>query len=162
MLCKQAEVLGIDNVIASQSHPSGWQAADKAEIHRLQTEIANNSRFLKSLYESLVTHDITREEYRELKAGYEAKIAALSEKERELRDNMVERMAEESKKAKAAANLRGVIQVDDLNADKIDKLIEKILVFEDTRIEVYFKFNDGIAVIGGGCGEHDKHIEQAG
>jgi len=145
MLGKQAEVLGIGDAI-SQKQPTMEQAADKSELQRLQSEIAKTSHFLKSLYESLISNDITHDEYRELKTGYEAKISDLTEKEKALRDGIVERIAKEAVFAKATANLKGIRQIADLTADSIDRLIDKILVFADKHIEVQFKFADSMTI----------------
>jgi DNA invertase Pin-like site-specific DNA recombinase len=140
LLEKQAEVLGIDGNVQQ----SEQQNACKTELRQLQADIEKNSHFLKSLYESLMSNDITKDEYRELKAGYEKKISALTEKEKVLRDELVMGIAKKSAKTKAAKRLVGVRRIMDLTADSVDKLVEKILVYENNNIEVWFKFTDGM------------------
>ena len=44
----------------------------------------------------------------------------------------------------AVSHLHGVRQITDLTADSLDKLIDKILVYEDKHIEVQFKYMDGM------------------
>jgi hypothetical protein len=106
-----------------------------------------------------MTQDITQDEYRELKAGYEVKIANLTAKEKELRNKMVEQIAKDSATAKTASQLGGVRQITDLTADCLDKLVERILVYEDKHIEVQFKFTNDITVssesMKGECVGHD-------
>jgi len=160
ILNKEAEIMGIDVSGGIHTQVSKEQVADKIELQRLQAEINKNSHFLKSLYESLITHDITNEDYRELKTEYAKRIAALTENEREIRKNMLERFAKESATAKAIANLHEVRYIADLTAESIGRLIDKILVYDDKRIEVSFKFNDS-KVTGGGCVGYER-IEQAG
>jgi len=171
LLGKQAEVFGVSDILNSASnnqaqHPSE-QTAYKAELGLLQAEITKNSHFLKSLYESLMTNDITQDEYRELKAGYEMKISDLTASEKNLRNMLVECIAKETASANATAHLNGVQQLSDLTAESLDRLVEKILVFEDRHIEVQFKFMDGVAIgnaqtmKGGECVEHDG-IKNAG
>jgi hypothetical protein len=114
-----------------------------------------------------VTQDITQDEYREFKSGYEAKIADLTAKEKELRNTLVERLAQETATANAAANLFGVQSVTDLTADSLDRLVDRILVFEDKHIEVHYKFTDGLVIgntvnrEGGEDNGHDSN-KQAG
>jgi hypothetical protein len=76
-------------------------------------------------------------------------------------------LEKETATARAATNLQRVRQIADLTADSIDRLVEKILVFKDKHIEVYFKFTDGLAVtnaVNVEGGEHDGHdgVKQAG
>ena len=125
------------------------KTADKEALKKVQGEISKNSHFLKSLYESLVTQDVTQDEYRELKAGYEDKLAALTARKKELRDSILERMIKESAVSKAVSNLHGINEISDLTSDVMDRLVDKIIVCEGKRFEVFFKFNDGIAVEGG-------------
>jgi len=164
LLNKQAELLGVGNVTQA-TQESIEQTTLKSEIRQLQSDIGKNSHFLKSLYESLVIKDITQNEYRELKAGYEAKINTLTATEKDLRDRLVAVIAKESKTAKATTHLSGVQQISDLTADSLDKLVDKILVFEDKHIEVQFKFTDGMTISNetteGGCVEHGS-INKAG
>jgi DNA invertase Pin-like site-specific DNA recombinase len=144
LLGKQAEVfVGGDMALQPQTTE---QTAYKAELRQLQSEIGKNSHFLKSLYESLMSNDITQDEYREMKAGYEVKIADLTAKEKDLRGKVIERIAKETATAKAASQLDGVRQLADLTAESLDRLVEKIHVFEDKHIEVQFKFTDGMAM----------------
>ena len=151
LLEKQAEVLGIDG---GEQHTE-QQDACKIELRQLQSDIEKNSHFLKSLYESLMSNDITKDEYRELKSGYEEKISTLSEKEKALRDELIAENAKISANSKATKRLAAVRRIADLTSDSLDKLVEKILVYEDNHIEVWFKFTDGMATVatlkGGEC-----------
>jgi DNA invertase Pin-like site-specific DNA recombinase len=120
-------------------------AADKGaqdELTRTKQELDRTGGFLKGLYESLVSGDITQSEYADMKSAYETKIAALTERERQLRDEIRESFLRESALAKARNNLDGVGLISDLTAEVIDALIDKILLFEDKHIEVTFKFTD--------------------
>ena len=144
LLGKQAVIIGIEDIGINQTRYSEQQSTYKAALRELQSEIGKNSHFLKSLYESLMTQDITQDEYRELKTGYESKIADLTAKEKDLRNIMVEQLEQESATANAATHILGIRHIDDLTAERLDRLVERILVFEDRHIEVYFKFADGL------------------
>jgi len=158
LLNKQADILGIGSDCAIQSL-STEQTVIKDELKQLQADIKKTSYFFTSLYESLMTQDITQDEYRELKAGYEVKIADLTAKEKELRNKMVEQIAKDSATAKTVSHLGVVRQISDLTTDCLDKLVERILVYEDKHIEVQFKFTNDITVssesMKGECVGHD-------
>jgi DNA invertase Pin-like site-specific DNA recombinase len=116
----------------------------KAELAQTAQELNRVSGFLKGLYESLIEGDITNAEYGEMKRNYESCIAALSEREKQLRDEMRERSLRESELKKANENLDNLSVIGDLSVEVIDALIEKILLFKDKNIEVVFKFSDEI------------------
>jgi hypothetical protein len=115
----------------------------KSELSALRQEADKDSRLLKSLYESLVTGIITADEYGELRDGYENKIAdghnrvkALEKRQKELEKQMGEYL-------EMSDLLAGVNNGEDITAALIDRLVERIRVFHDRRIEVDFRFNSG-------------------
>jgi hypothetical protein len=144
MLEKQAEVFGVGYDYNTHKPPSKECIAEKAELQQVLSDLNKNSNFLKSLYESLITGDITQDEYRELKDDYEKKITVLKAKKKNLQNNIAERIAKESATGKAVFHLKEVRQVTDLTAASIDKLIDKILIYKGKHIEVRFKFSDGL------------------
>jgi DNA invertase Pin-like site-specific DNA recombinase len=138
ILNTKADILSCSQVFAIQS--ANNNAADKAELIRIQAELERNRFFFKSLYESLAQGDITQDDYAAMKAEYEEKIAALSEREKSLRKTIIDRTTAAKVIARAAAGLQTVQNISDLNAGIIDMLIEKIIVYEDKHIEVCYKF----------------------
>jgi DNA repair exonuclease SbcCD nuclease subunit len=144
---EQVKTFGKLHIIGSSSVEN--KNSERTEILRLQSEISKNSRFLQSLYESLSQGDITSDEFKEMKSGYEIKIAGLQAKEKELRNHMLNRAAKEAEESKTAAQLHGVRQICDLTAETLNRLIKKIVVFEDKRVEVHFTFTDEIAYTSG-------------
>jgi uncharacterized protein YnzC (UPF0291/DUF896 family) len=110
----------------------------------LQTkqELGRVSGFLKGLYESLVSGDITNDEYREMKQNYETRIVNLTEREQQLSDKLRENYLRESTLKNANAKVGTISVISDLTAEVVDALIDKILLFEDKHIEVKFKFSD--------------------
>jgi DNA invertase Pin-like site-specific DNA recombinase len=117
-----------------------------SELRNVQTELFRNEGFLKGLYESLVSGDITNGEYTEMRSAYEVKISALKERERELRETARSQALETAKRAKAADTMNGVTEI---TKDAAGKLIERIRVFENKRIEVKFTFSDEVFTAGG-------------
>ncbi|GHV40257.1 hypothetical protein FACS189490_05170 [Clostridia bacterium] len=114
-----------------------------SELVTVSAELNRVSGFLKGLYESLVSGDITEPEYRDMKQSYETKIAAFTKRERELRETARERQLQQAAATKVSEHLGAVETITDITAAVIDALIEKITVFEDKRVEV--KFTDGIS-----------------
>jgi hypothetical protein len=113
-----------------------------AALSAVKSELDKSGNFLKGLYESLILGDITDAEYKEMKGGYEAKIASLSEREKRLRDNVRRRDQQEKALSSARKSVQTTRQILDLTAEIIGELVDRILVFEDKHIEVKFKFAD--------------------
>jgi uncharacterized protein YnzC (UPF0291/DUF896 family) len=125
----------------------------KSELTQTRQELDRASGFLKGLYESLMSSDITNTEYTEMKQSYESRIAALTEREKQLRDEIREHYLRESALKRASENLNSVNIISDLTAETIDAMIEKVHIFEDKHIEVTFKFSDETAVTEGNGNE---------
>jgi hypothetical protein len=132
-------------IFADKRGASKQKADDNAELRGVQSEINRASGFLKGLYESLVSGDITSDEYKEMKSDYEAKIAKLTAQERELREAALE----SAKRNKAAESCGAVSSIDELTADVMDALVEKVVVYPGNRIDVSFKFMDETISLGG-------------
>ena len=84
--------------------------------------------------------DISEGEYKDMKGAYEKKIASLSTQINTLRENIHARDLQTKALSQAHASVQTIEQVSDLTADIIDKLIEKIFVYQNQRIEVKFHF----------------------
>ena len=147
-LNKQAEVLGdifAFSLQADNSQQPDQAITEKTELQKLQSSIKQTSHFLKSLYESLSQECITLDEYKEMKTGYEIKIAELTAKEKDLRNSLLNKTAINAVKSKTATHLKDVSQISDLSAETLERLIEKIIISSDKQIEVQFKFADELA-----------------
>jgi DNA invertase Pin-like site-specific DNA recombinase len=127
-------------ILDDTSSATAVKPVDDAALRSIQTETQRSERYLKGIYESLISGDLTDTEYREMKKSYEAKIAALTARERALRETARLAALESTSRRKAADSIGAVHCVDDLTAEVVDALVDKILVFEDKRIEISFKF----------------------
>ncbi|MCL2517318.1 MAG: recombinase family protein [Oscillospiraceae bacterium] len=143
MLHKQAAIF-VDHQAAIDEQPDNSM---KNELRDIQVELKRNKGFFQGLYESLVSGDIGSGEYMELKNSYEAKLASLTERERNLRDSIIKQSADELKGRKAAKSICGLKNVNDLNAGVLDSLIEKISFYGDGHIEIRFRFIDETAEV---------------
>jgi len=144
-LNKQATVLGGVQAIGLQTTHD--KKPSKSEILKLQSEIDRNTRFLQSLYENLSQGDITSDEYKALKADYESKITLLKGQEKKLRDDGLNNAATVAEKSKTLSKLNEVQKISDLTAETLDRLVKKITVYEDQRVEIHFAFTDKIIQI---------------
>ncbi len=118
--------------------------SDAEEISTVRAELDKKRLFFKGLYESLILGDITGSEYTDLKRGYESQIAALTEKEMQLRDSARRREEQESDLAKARQSIQSVRHTEDFTAETIDRLVERIDICKDGRIGVKFSFMDRV------------------
>lgn len=112
------------------------------ELRAIAREVDNNKRFLKSLYESLVTDLISDDEYISMKAEYAAKISALMERADTLRNRereLDDRLDEYHSLTNAALSVKSKF---DLTTNLVDQLVEKIIIRHDKSIEICFRFSD--------------------
>jgi len=114
----------------------------KKELASVQSEFDRNKRFLEGLYESLVSSDISDAEYKDMKSAYEIKIATLTAQIKHLRETIHSRAHQVATLSQAHANVQRLEQISDLTAEIIDRLVERITVHPNGRIEVKFSFLD--------------------
>jgi hypothetical protein len=134
--------------IEVNGHAAAISDAERTAIQEVQAEIGRNSFYLKGLYETLMSGDITDAEFRDMKADYETKIAALAAREKALRDAAYDRIRQATGRNKASGNIRALRGVSDLTAEIVANLVEKILVFSDKSVRVKFTFADEEITLG--------------
>lgn len=117
-------------------------AATDGELEDINRQLASSGHFLKSLYESMLAGLITADEFSAMKAGYEAKIEALSQRADLLRARRRERKIEQESYREFADAASDAIASHELSADIIDMLVEKILVRQDKSFEVVLRFQN--------------------
>jgi bisphosphoglycerate-dependent phosphoglycerate mutase len=137
LLRKQAAVF----VDKRERQKANHNDSTQMELTQTRQELDRVGGFLKGLYENLVSGDLTKTEYTEMKRNYEKRIAALNEREQQLREEIRDRYLRDSALKKTSDNLDNVSIITDLTAETVDALIDKILIFEDKRLDVTFKFS---------------------
>lgn len=138
-----ANILNVERILryieTLPVHQEEVQKTD-AQLIKKQEEIARYSRLKTTLYESLSDGLIDKAEYLELKAGYDIKIAdaqAASEKLKEELEGLLQNRTgsslwiEQFKKYRNLTELTRHIAV---------TLIDRIMVFEDCRIDIRFRY----------------------
>ena len=120
------------------------RASAKSELAALRQKIDRNSHILKSLYENLVTGIISENEYHEMRADYEGKLAGMLALAAELEHRCDDYLKQASEYVELSDLICRVKSSDDITVDLVDKLIERISVFSDRSIEVDFRFSSGL------------------
>ncbi len=133
----------IDLVDGMRSKLDGKLAARRAEadreIARLRRETSDNRRYLTSLYENMVTGVLTAAEYRELKAGYEQKIAEAVERTKVLFEQQKDL---ERQRKNCFDMLDAAREGAALDPLLVDKVIERVTVSGPEEVSIQFKFRD--------------------
>jgi len=145
LLHRQMEVFAKEQ--SSQSANS-IVSKEKAELQSIQAQIGRNNGLLKGLYESMITGDITASDYRELKQTYESKLKVLMEREGQLRADLLKRDVSKLKHQRAADYIGRLYGIEDLTVDVLLELIDKVNIFENKQIQVYFRFTDETGKVG--------------
>ena len=112
------------------------------EISKLKKSIEKNRMFLKSLYESLVNKIITDNEYFEMKQEYENKISAVLDEISILEKSQKELTEKAGMYSSAEKNIAVINDTKKLTSELVDILIDKVLVYSDKRVKVFFSFDD--------------------
>ena len=97
---------------------------------------------LRSLYENMVDGLITQDEFVQMKANYESKIAVLAKQADAIRNRKYETKSLAAEYRDIAEALSAAVSDDTLTADIIDRLVHEIKVFPDKSFDVAFKFKD--------------------
>ncbi len=137
-LGKQYEVL-VDN--QDKFNNSNDNISILNEINSLQNGIRKNKKFLRTLYENLVSEVITLEDYTNFKTIYEERISnsenvikSLEGKEKHIKKSNLELDSIKN-------NILDLINGNELKAEVVDALIEKILINKGRKVEIYFKYS---------------------
>jgi DNA invertase Pin-like site-specific DNA recombinase len=139
ILHKQAEaLLGRYISIGKAENPA--KSGAETELKEINAALDKDGRMLKSLYENLVSGILSRDEFIQMKADYEAKIAALSVRADAIRNARSQEETQAEKYRDFADAVSAAISDDKLTGEIIERLIDKILVYPDKSFDVLFKF----------------------
>jgi len=141
ILHKHAELI-FGKFISFERETNDIDTADDSELREINSKLDKDGRMLRSLYESMVSGVITRDEFIQMKADYETKIADLSRRADEIRNAKRKMESKKEECIELAEAVSSVIANDRLTEEIIDKLVEKVLVNPDKSIKIYFKFAD--------------------
>jgi len=117
----------------------------KAKISTLRQEIESSRKYLKSLYENLIKEVITQDEYFMMKSDYEAKITASLE---EISSLEVIQKEHEVKVSQLSA-LSAFDGKSELNGELVRRLVDKISVYPDKKIDILLRFENVVCEVSG-------------
>lgn len=135
----------LDKNLLSQSADSEaceQYAAMQEQLRAKQQEIQRLRGLNKSLYESLMSDILTQDEFRFLKAKYDAQINAASEEAQTLDSGL--RKLNEQKVAcdKLSMDAQQLKKDRALTAELVERLIDRIEISRDHQITVTYRFTD--------------------
>jgi len=116
--------------------------ADSAELSKIQTVLNEKNKVLKNLYLDYRGGNITESEFIEIKQTVNEQVSEITVKEESLKKNIRERRILNVSRIIASECFQLVKKRSDLNNEIIDKLVEKIEVYQDKKVEVFFKFQE--------------------
>ena len=138
-----ANILDVERVLqyieTLPIHREEVQKAD-AQLVKKQEEISRYSRLKKTLYESLSDGLIDKEEYLELKSGYDMKIADAKTASEKLKEELEGLLQNRTGTSLWIEGFKKYQNITELTRHIAVTLIERILVFEDSRIEIRFRY----------------------
>jgi hypothetical protein len=113
-----------------------------AKLREINQELNKSGNMLKSLYENMVSSLITKDEFVQMKADYEAKIELLSQQANEIRNRQREAKNHATEYRDLADAVSAAISDDTLTKGIIDMLVEEIRVSPDKSFDVLFRFRN--------------------
>lgn len=128
-------------LLASVSDKQRLQSNEQ-QITELRQYIERNQNFLRSLYENLVTHTITAAEYKSMKSDYEGKISDAVKQIHDIEEEQRNLEAECSRYCDLSETAQEICRNGKLTKALIDKMIDKIYLYNDKRIEIVFAFQN--------------------
>lgn len=112
-----------------------------SKVARLQAKIDRNTEYRKQTYEQFMDEVLSKEEFLELKQMYENEIQQYQSELTELKNEEQSRQETVNKTKTWLNNFsRKKLTVKQLTRDVLVELIDKIYVYPDQKIDIYFKF----------------------
>ena len=113
------------------------------EIITLRRDAEKAKTYLAGLYENFITGVLTQAEYREMKAGYERKVAEYTEKVSQLQDRQRELENQAANCVTLAKRLAEIETSEDLTAAFVKQVIQKVIVTSKTDVTIVFSYSAG-------------------
>ncbi|MDL2248393.1 hypothetical protein LJB89_01700, partial [Tyzzerella sp. OttesenSCG-928-J15] len=114
------------------------------EITAARRENEKRLTFARSLYESLVTGTITKDEYFSMKTDYEEKSAAAKVRIRELESQLAEMSALQEQASSLVTDAKKLGRNPKLTAELVDRLIQRIDLYEGRQITITLRFSSNM------------------
>lgn len=147
VLKKQAQII----LGAADGDADGLEAlsAKQAGYGQQISEIQEQKRVL---FEQIVLHELSEQEYRMKKGALDAGLASLQEVQATLSTQLSQRQADEQTKNANRLLAEKVVDIGKLNTELVDMLIDRVYVYPQQKIEIVWK--------AGGFGSGGKEIQK--
>ncbi|RKJ04521.1 DUF4368 domain-containing protein [bacterium D16-54] len=138
-----ANILNVERILqyieTLPVHREEVQKAD-AQLVKKQEEISRYSRLKTALYESLADGLIDKAEYLELKSGYDMKIADAQAASEKLKGELEALLKNGAGTSLWIEQFKKYRNITELTRHIAVTLIDRIMVFEDSRIDIRFRY----------------------
>ena len=147
---EQAEVvLGKSLQLKQQDKKVNERKKDtERELFELRRTVESNRKFLTSLYENLMNGTLTRQEYLDLKSGYESKITSAMDHMKELQEKQAELDRKLAHFFSLADRLAEARNDTALTSQLVNQVVDRITVNSNDDITVEFSFQHEFDHIG--------------
>ena len=112
------------------------------QLEKKQSELERYNRLLMSLYESLTDGIITREEYKHLKESYSNQSSEAEKQLLALQEILEDIRKHGSSNQSWMDEIKAHHNITSLDRETVVTLIDRILVYEDRRVEIIFHWQD--------------------
>jgi len=143
MLLKYSEVV-FGKYLRLERIASDTNNLTAQELREINQNLDRDGRMLKSLYESLVSGLLTSDEFVKMKSDYEVRIAYLSNRADELRNQNYQNKANAAEYMDFTDAVIAITKNRELTAEIVDKLVDNVIIRSDKSFEITFNFADEI------------------
>ena len=123
-------------------------AAMKSGISKRERELEQNRAYSRGLYENLIQGLISNADYMDMRAAYAAKIDILDAEIQKLTKGLHTLETQVEKYRQLAQDAREIRESRKLTNALLDRLVERVEVWPDKHIRVYFLFESEFAQYG--------------
>ena len=135
-------------LLADTTAQEAQMAAMKSGISKRERELEQNRAFSRGLYENLIQGLISNADYMDMRAAYAAKIDILDAEIQKLTKGLHTLETQVEKYRQLAQDAREIRESRKLTNALLDRLVERVEVWPDKRIRVYFLFESEFAQYG--------------
>ncbi len=133
-------IAGKKKILLANASDKQKSQENEQNIKELQQYIERNQNYLRTLYENLVNNTITAAEYKAMKADYESKISDAVKKIHDIEEAQKRIQEEYERYCDLSDSAKEICKNGKLTKALIDKMIDKIYLYNDKRIEIVFTF----------------------
>lgn len=140
MIQKYVDVNGIKDKTVGLSFKDGKKKEIQDDIKRCRDRLEELKAMVKSLYTDKVKGIISEEDFLELNKGFTDEKSGINEKLQKLEKKLAELDRKEDEKREIEDIAKKLLELKTLDRFILEKLIEKIEIYENAEIKIHYKF----------------------